>query len=145
MNNFYKFNTRIELSFKEFYCSLLLFIILIIAIISKIKLKAVRAMLEIIFITLKKNNTPPNIIVINPAISQGLNVNLEFSIILLTCLLPYLISVPFDTFWVGDTKTNLPSESSAISIIPCDFMPLSSFGERLTKTETCLPIISFGS
>ena len=57
----------------------------------------------------------------------------------------YFTSLPLFTFSVGDTKTSLPSRSSAIKIMPCDSMPRSLRGFRLTKTETCFPTIFCGS
>ncbi len=84
-------------------------------------LNAINDMLAVKFIMSSKYNTAAKIIEIKPAISQGLGLNLESSILLkFNVLINYLISAPFTTFSFGETKTNLPSLSSAIRIIPCD-------------------------
>jgi len=51
---------------------------------------------------------------------------------------------PFAVKFSGLTNFKLPSLSVAIKIIPADSIPRNFRGAKLTKTQTCLPIISSG-
>jgi len=61
------------------------------------------------------------------------------------CTFSYFTIPPFSALIsVGATKISLPSEFSAINIIPCDSIPFNFLGARFTNRHTCLPIIASG-
>ena len=68
-------------------------------------LNAINDMLAVKFIMSSKYNTAAKIIEIKPAISQGLGLNLESSILLkFNVPINYLISAPLTTFSFGEIE-----------------------------------------